>query len=729
MPMQVPPQPVGQSAERQHLQAPVPDFSQKRRVQKAPVLAGSTADFTQKQRPSNVKHGKSRPQGLDRHPLTSLARSEQKKATKERILFNFTHIAPETMALLVPQDEEEQRAERLLDTYLDVKDAVLRDLQESGVPDTDIEAFFEMTDSIAVGDPKILEELRTKAVTVNDDGGPENWIEKARSYLEEHGIDPKDFATAAVSLGVWVGTWLGLAWVATSDRFSPKIQKSAGTVLSAQTILSVALACAVQTRPLISSETPSPYAEIPPAAEITEASIEQALVPWLGKLVLMDGSVFRDRGQLGLTDDNILYSETTFALSREKDDAALGNAKLVFIPVNSTVSQMIYLINNEAYLPKLNPIDPNTTILVDHNGKELGSIFFNANVKADGTVEDVFKLVVHKQIPTGDREPGYVNEEILLRGRLTPNDLQQFKDALAAQHVFYTPTAEFTATATATVTAKPTETPIPVVLQDIVEFVDEASVPVDVVAAWKSLNLETAKDYRWGNNAEWGWVLVDKDKEGRIKFVDYPMTFSLDGKETVVHMPMYFSQTTGVGNMVVMTALRANDETKVGLEVSGTDAIAKEFYAWLLDYYKDRKGTKFYDYVQMAVNGQMDAEFIRADLNMIPADWLSAVNEGKATTVDGAFKTYISKDGQGKIHVISIEPHIINGKLIFVEFSDISLTTNAENPSAFSTFESWIGGLVSRSLGADYFAQQNLLRATQQELDALKFFIDKVVVE
>lgn len=272
-------------------------------------------------------------------------------------------------------------------------------------------------------------------------------------------------------------------------------------------------------------------------------------------------------------------------------------------------------------------------------------------------------------------------------------------------------------------TAVPTEAPV--VLQDKVEIVDEASVPTEVVTAFKSLNLEMAKDLRWGQNAEWGRVLVDK--EGRIKFVDYPMTFSLDGKETVVHMPMYFSQTSGEGNMVVMTALRASDETKVGRAITGTDAMAREFYAWLLEYYKDREGTEFYENLQKAANGQLDAEFIRADLNLIPKDWL-AKRQTNVVRMNGASLKYIMKDGQDVVHVVTIEPHISHGKLIFIDFSDISLTANAENPDTFLTSESWIGGVVARSLG-DLDGLAILNQLVQQELERLKLLIDKVVVE
>lgn len=202
-------------------------------------------------------------------------------------------------------------------------------------------------------------------------------------------------------------------------------------------------------------EYPSPYAELPPYADITEASIEKALSRVVGKLEFPDGSVFWDRGKAGLADDNILYSETTFTLSRTKDNLEMGKAKLVFLPfaLNPQLSHMVYVINNEVYVSRLHPTDPNTGILVDYQGKELGSISVNLRVKADGSEEEVFRLVVHRQVPIPGEEPGFMNEEIVLRGRLNPEDWNQYKDAFVAQSTFLTPTP----------LPLPTETPTPIV--------------------------------------------------------------------------------------------------------------------------------------------------------------------------------------------------------------------------------------------------------------------------
>jgi hypothetical protein len=282
-----------------------------------------------------------------------------------------------------------------------------------------------------------------------------------------------------------------------------------------------------------------------------------------------------------------------------------------------------------------------------------------------------------------------------------------------ANNIAVTPTLTVTSTftviptTTLTPTTPPTETPtptatateVPVVLQDQVELVDEANVPPEVVTAWKNLKLESAKDYRWGKNVEWGWVLVDK--EGRIKFVDYPMMFGVDGKEMVVHMPMYFSQTTGEGNMVLMMTPDQKSIEKGVLELNGSDSQAREFFGWLLEFCKGKQdvvGTDFYKSLRLAADGKMDVVFARGDVNMIPKEWVDK-RPSQIVKVNGVSPRMAIVDGPEQIlKVLTLVPHIENGKLVIIEFLEPSWMVGNFAKQTTSEFEGYIGIALERSV-------------------------------
>jgi hypothetical protein len=244
----------------------------------------------------------------------------------------------------------------------------------------------------------------------------------------------------------------------------------------------------------------------------------------------------------------------------------------------------------------------------------------------------------------------------------------------------------------ATVTLTPTETPtetatLPPKGGEVLTAIDVKSVPADVVTAIDSVNLTEDDGLRWTysqKHEKYGKM----DENGELKYVVYPMQYFVDGKETIVNMPMYVSSTDG-GAMSVMSGIAKGDGEHGAWVVNGSDENARNFFKWVTnDELWKQQNPFLIDALAKVAKGELNIEFVYADTNLLPENLKAALAQNKEISEPKLFgqETGWMRDvPTGNLMHIYPKPFIQGNKLIIFQLRDIKYLMNREEDNKSRT--------------------------------------------
>jgi hypothetical protein len=160
------------------------------------------------------------------------------------------------------------------------------------------------------------------------------------------------------------------------------------------------------------------------------------------------------------------------------------------------------------------------------------------------------------------------------------------------------------------------------------------------------------------------------DENGELKYVVYPMQYFVDGKETIVNMPMHVSSTDG-GAMTLISGIAQGDGEHGAWVVKGTDKNARDFFKWVTenDIWK-QQNPFLIEALQRVAKGELNIEFVYADTNLLPDNLKAALAQNKEISEPKLFGQetgWMQKVDDGTLMHIYPKPFINGNKLIIFQ--------------------------------------------------------------
>jgi hypothetical protein len=245
-----------------------------------------------------------------------------------------------------------------------------------------------------------------------------------------------------------------------------------------------------------------------------------------------------------------------------------------------------------------------------------------------------------------------------------------------------TPTRRPTQTPKATATATPNKA------GEVLVSMDVKNVPAEIVAAMNSVKLTEDDGMRWTYSKEHG-KYGKMDENGELKYVVYQMQYFVNGKETIVNMPMHVSSTDG-GAMTLISGIAQGDGEHGAWVVKGTDKNARDFFKWVTnDELWKQQNPFLMDALAKVAKGELDIEFVFADTNLLPASLKAALAENKGIDEPKIFgqETAWMKRDDGILMHIYPQPFIKGNKLIIFQLRNTKYLNVHEptNPTGWGT--------------------------------------------
>lgn len=195
---------------------------------------------------------------------------------------------------------------------------------------------------------------------------------------------------------------------------------------------------------------------------------------------------------------------------------------------------------------------------------------------------------------------------------------------------------------------------------EVLAPIDVTKVPAEVIAGMNSVTLKDDDAMRWTYSQEYG-MYGKMNEKGELQYLVYPMHFSVDGKESVVYMPMYVSCTEGAGAMCVLSGMEKSVAQHGVIKVNGTDTQARAFFDFVANHpeYQDQNPSLL-GWLRDAAEGRLEVVEVIADISQTKDDNRRVEGQPQSRGIDD----------KKRVVNIAITPFVRDGKLYLIRFSN-----------------------------------------------------------